>query len=61
MGIVCLPDLWGLSYPPYFAYGTFGRRVYLYHVFPWRKKNTNNTDFEADRWPETGDFFRPYI
>ena len=54
-----LPDLWSLSYPPYF-YGTFGLRVYMgciTYFLVGKKKAHHRTDFEADRWPETGDSF----
>ena len=46
----------------YFVYGKFGPRIYTY--FPAKKKEKkrkarHRTDFEANRWPETGDFFWP--
>ena len=51
-----------------FVYGKFGPRVYNVSRISLlakkkrmaekkRKKTHHRTDFEADRWPETGDFF----
>ena len=47
--------------PPYRVYreiwSGFNKYVYMYHVFHWlAQRNRHRNDFEADLWPETGDF-----
>ena len=54
-----------------YSHLTCSLRVYVYHVFHWFAKKKNyqkeekkvhhHTDFEADLWPETRDFFGAFI
>ena len=54
-----------LLQPPYFIQGKFGPRVYNVSRISLlakkkkmaEKKARHHTDFEADRWSDTGDFF----